>query len=92
MLNKIAVGLVGITSIFIMGMSIWYTRLLTATWCSTTSPACYELLSKLISALALNSHITIGIIGLCLGTLVVIVIAQGKLSFKGGGFEGSISD
>lgn len=41
---------------------------------------CYRLLERQLDALALNSHITIGVLALCLGVLIVIVIAGGRLS------------
>lgn len=44
---------------------------------------CFRLLERQLEALAINSHIAIGVMALCLGVLVVIVIAGGRVSFKG---------
>lgn len=53
--------------------------------------ACVGLLGQQVEALALNSHMYAGVIALCLLALMVIVIAGGKISFKGpGGFGGSV--
>jgi hypothetical protein len=54
---------------------------------------CINLLTIQLRSLATNSHIFAGVIAMCLLVLIVIVIAGGKLSFKGGssGVEGSIS-
>lgn len=43
---------------------------------------CYQLMTRQVAALALNSHLAIGVLGLCLAVLVVIVLAGGRLSFK----------
>lgn len=53
---------------------------------------CMQLLHKQVAILGLNSHVLIGIIALCLGVLVVIVIAGGRLSFKASrdGIEGEL--
>lgn len=71
-------------------------------WCSTALQAekitaketfvgltaCVDLLKIQLSALALNSQIVIGTFALCLGVLVVIVIAGARLAGKGpGGVE-----
>lgn len=42
---------------------------------------CFGLMTRQVEALALNSHLAIGVIGLALLVLVVIVLAGGKLSF-----------
>lgn len=54
---------------------------------------CLSLLSQQVSALAINSHMAIGTLALSLLVLVVIVLAGGRMSFKGNrdGVEGSIS-
>jgi len=44
---------------------------------------CFKFLDNQLDALALNSHIAIGVIAMCLAVLMVIVIAGGKLSFTG---------
>jgi hypothetical protein len=76
------------------------------TWCSTALQAeritakdsfvgltaCVELLKIQLTALALNSQIVIGTFALCLGVLVVIVIAGARLAGKGpGGVEFDVS-
>lgn len=75
-------------------------------WCSTALQAeritakdtfvgltaCVDLLKIQLSALALNSQIVIGTFALCLGVLVVIVIAGARLAGKGpGGVEFDVS-
>lgn len=44
---------------------------------------CFGLMSKQIDALAIDSHIAHGTIALALLVLVVIVLAGGRLSFRG---------
>lgn len=79
------------------------------TWCSRATGAdnavegatrsqdsvdgCLTLLSQQVSALAINSHMTIGVQALGLLVLMVVVVAGGRLSFKANrtGVEGSIS-
>lgn len=76
------------------------------TWCSTALQAeritakdsfvgltaCVDLLKIQLTALALNSQIVIGTFALCLGVLVVIVIAGARLAGKGpGGVEFDVS-
>ena len=53
---------------------------------------CFALLTQQVDALALNSHLVIGTLALCLLVLVVIVLAGGRLSFKASrdGVEGDI--
>lgn len=75
-------------------------------WCSTALQAekitakesfvgltaCVDLLKIQLNALALNSQIVIGTFALCLGVLVVIVIAGARLAGKGpGGVELNVS-
>lgn len=75
-------------------------------WCSTALQAeritakdtfvgltaCVDLLKIQLSALALNSQIVIGTFALCLGVLVVIVIAGARLAGKApGGVEFDVS-
>ncbi len=43
---------------------------------------CFSLLNAQLKALALNSHIALGVIAICLLVLIVIVVAGGHLSFK----------
>lgn len=45
---------------------------------------CYSLMSRQIEALAIDSHIAHGSIAIALLVLVVIVLAGGRLSFRGG--------
>lgn len=44
---------------------------------------CFNLLNEQLKSLSFNSHIYAGVIALCLLVLMVIVVAGGKLSFKG---------
>lgn len=54
--------------------------------------ACVGLLTIQLKSMSTNSHILFGVIALCLLVLVVIVIADGHLSFKGSkdGIEGDM--
>jgi hypothetical protein len=54
--------------------------------------ACIDLMSQQISALSINSYIFAASTALCLLALMVIVIAGGRISFKGGkdGISGEI--
>lgn len=75
-------------------------------WCSTALQAeritaketfvgltaCVDLLKIQLNALALNSQIVIGTFAMCLGVLVVIVIAGARLAGKApGGIEVNVS-
>jgi hypothetical protein len=87
---------VSLTSVGLIGFSIWLIYLLgVSDWCgravgaakSTDRPefavsGCFTLLQQQVSALTINSFISLGTLALCLAVLVVIVIAGGKLSFK----------
>lgn len=100
-ISTFALVCVAATSIFIMGMIVWSTKLLSQQdWCdravgaareaSSQRPeyavsACFALLKQQVSALANNGLIYAGVTGLCLLALMVIVVAGGKLSFKGPG-------
>lgn len=54
--------------------------------------ACVDLLKIQLRSLALNSQIVIGTFALCLGVLIVIVIAGARLAGKGpGGLEVDVS-
>ncbi len=90
---------VGLTSVFLVGMTIWLVLILSANdWCDRAINAsevtgtrpeaavvgCYTLLGKQVDSLALTLTISIATISLCLAVLVVIVLAGGRLSFKGG--------
>lgn len=89
---------VAVTSAFLVGLAIWLIAILSAPdWCvraigaaqqasrpESAIGSCFVLLQQQVAALALNSHIAIGIIALCLGVLMVIVVAGGRLSFKAG--------
>lgn len=97
---------VAITSIFVMGMSIWSQWLVgMVDWCGKVIGSaaytdgrpdfaikgCVELMQSQIGALANNGLIFGGVVALCLLALMVIVVAGGKLSFTGpGGFGGSV--
>lgn len=45
--------------------------------------SCVGLLTIQLRSIATNSHILFGVIALCLAVLMVIVVAGGKLSFRG---------
>lgn len=96
-IRTFALVCVGVTSVFLMSMIIWYTMLLAGRdWCAraigaaqqsdrpeTAISSCYTLLTQQVEALAWNSHIFVAIIALCLLVLMVIVVAGGRLSFTG---------
>ncbi len=90
-----AVLVVAVISGYIMWMGWRLVEILSAPdWCArainaeklsssrvvTSVELCKDLLLKQIGALATNSHIYAGVVALCLLTLIVIVIAGGKLS------------
>lgn len=54
--------------------------------------ACLKSMEAQIGAIAIDSHISQGVVAMCLLTLIVIVIAGGKLNFKADktGVSGSI--
>lgn len=96
-IRTFALVCVAVTSIFVMAMIVWLTRLLSdPSWCDraigaakdSTRPesafsGCFQLLTQQMSALAVNSYIFGGVVALCLATLMVIVVAGGRLSFTG---------
>ena len=43
---------------------------------------CISLLTIQLKSLAVNSHVLFGVVALCLAVLMVIVVADGKLSFS----------
>lgn len=93
----VAVICVAITSVFIMYMSYTLITVLSGPgWCRTALgaekssatdgtikglDACVGLLTIQLKSLANNSYIFGGVIGLCLLTLIVIVIAGARLDF-----------
>lgn len=92
-----ALAAVAVTSIAVIGAAAWLIDLLAAPdWCARAMGAaedanarpefavngCFELLRRQVDALAINSHIVLGTLALCLAVLVVIVLAGGRLSFK----------
>lgn len=102
-IRAFAVLCVAVTSAYVMFIG-WtlITILRSPDWCARAlgaekaSPgqtikgleACIELMGIQLNALAMDSHISQGVIAMCLLTLMVIVIAGGKL--KGSGFGGSL--
>lgn len=91
---------VAATSAFLGYLALDLIRVLSSpSWCSTALQAekitaretfvgltaCVELLKIQLNALALNSQIVIGTFALCLGVLIVIVIAGAKFSGEGPG-------
>lgn len=95
-IRTFALVCVGVTSLFVIGMGIWLTIILSAqNWCARAIGAgqvsqrpeaaisgCFTLLHDQVEALAWNSHIYAAVIALCLFVLMVIVIAGGRVSFK----------
>lgn len=97
-IRAFAVLCVAVTSAFVMYMSFRLLNVLSGPgWCRTAlgaekaSPtdgtikgldACVGLLTIQLKSLANNSYIFGGVIALCLLTLIVIVIAGGRLSVK----------
>lgn len=89
---------VAVTSVAMIGFGWWLIQILASpNWCSRAIGAaegqdvrpeyavagCFQLLRRQVDALALNSHFALGTLALCLSVLVVIVLAGGRLSFKG---------
>lgn len=101
-----AVICVAVTSVYVMVMSYRLIQILSGPeWCGKALQAerissqgfggltaCVDLLKIQLKALATNSFIFGGVVALCLLTLIVIVIAGGRLDLKAsrGGIEGSI--
>lgn len=95
-IRTFALVCVAVTSLFVIGMGIWLTFILSASnWCAraigagqvsqrpeTAISGCFTLLHDQVEALAWNSHIFAAVIGLCLFVLMVIVIAGGRVSFR----------
>lgn len=96
-IRSFALVCVAVTSVFIMGVRIWATFIITRDgWCDraigaanatgVSRPleaigACFTLLNKQLDAIAFNSKIDAGVQALCLLVLIVIVVAGGKLNF-----------
>ncbi len=89
---------VGITSAFIIGTSIWLISILSEQdWCARALGAakyatgrpevaiqsCFNLMEQQVDTLGTALLIEIGVQALSLAVLVVIVLAGGRLSFKG---------
>lgn len=96
-IRAFAVVCVAVTSVFVMVMSFRLLKTLSgADWCRTAigadkadanskidaAQSCVGLLTIQLNSLATNSYIFGGVIALCLLTLIVIVIAGGKLDLK----------
>lgn len=97
-IRSFALICVAITSLFIMAMRIWGTQILRdGQWCDRAIGAvadakmgrsieaigaCFNLLDTQLKAVAWNSHIDSFVIGLCLLSLMVIVVAGGQLNFS----------
>lgn len=103
-IRTFALVCVAVTSGFIMYMIVWLIGLLSEpSWCDRVIDAanrpesafggCFQLLQQQMAALAVNSYIFGGVISLCLASLMVIVVAGGKISFTGSkdGVSGNIS-
>lgn len=87
---------VAVTTVFIIGMAIWLTLILSSPeWCGRAlgaekaSPgqtikgleACIDILKIQLNADATNSHIAFATVSLCLVALMLIVVAGGRISF-----------
>lgn len=95
-IRGVAVICVAVTSAYVMWMGYRLNEVLAGPgWCRTALgaekssatdgtvkglDACVGLLTIQLKSLATNSHILFGVVALCLLTLIVIVIAGGKLS------------
>jgi hypothetical protein len=94
-IRMVAVVCVTVTSLYIMYMGYWLTGILSSPdWCAKALQAeritpgntfvgltaCVDLLKIQLKSLATNSYIVFGVVALCLLTLIVIVIAGGRLS------------
>lgn len=106
-IRTFALVCVAVTSVFVMAMVIWLLSLLSDPgWCDRAIGAakdaalrqnafagCFSLLTQQMSALAINSYVFGAVIALCLLALMIIVVAGGRLSFKGtkDGVEANIS-
>jgi hypothetical protein len=97
-IRAFALACVAITSAYIMWMGYrlnetlsgpgWCARAIGADKASADSKidvaaSCVGLLTIQLKSLSTNSHILFGVIALCLLVLMVIVVAGGRLSFKG---------
>ena len=94
-IRLVAVICTAITSVYIMWMGYRINEVLAGpTWCARAIGAdkadknsqvdaagsCIGLLTIQLRSLATNSHILFGVVALCLLTLIVIVIAGGRLA------------
>jgi hypothetical protein len=103
-----ALVFVGVTAVYVMVMAYRLSEMLSGpNWCARAlgaekaSPgmtikgleACIDLLKIQLKAGATNSHILFGTIALCLGVLIVVVIAGARMAFKATkeGLEGNVS-
>ena len=101
-IRAFALVCVAATSAFLAYLALLLIKVLSSpTWCSTAMQAeritqkdsfvgltaCVDLLKIQLQSLALNSQIVIGTFAMCLGVLIVIVIAGAKLAGRlpGGG-------
>lgn len=106
-LQVFALVCVAVASAYLIYLSNWLVHTLAERdWCYTAigaeraAPgsnldaltACVGLLTLQVKALALDSHIAIGTMALCLAVLVVVVIANARIEGKAGptGVEGKI--
>lgn len=107
-LHAFGLACVAVTSAFLIWLSMHLIEILAARdWClraigadrASTSAgnidaltACVGLLTLQVRALAIDSHIAIGTLALCLAVLVVVVIANARVQLKAGpdGVDGTI--
>ncbi|PKB19670.1 hypothetical protein B0I00_1910 [Novosphingobium kunmingense] len=107
-LHVFALVCVAVTSAFLIWLSLHLIEILAARdWCLTaigadkaspstgdidTLTACVGLLTLQVRALAIDSHIAIGTLALCLAVLVVVVLANARIQLRAGpsGVDGTI--
>lgn len=106
-IRTFALACVAVSSAYVIGMGIWLTWLIGMTdWCGKVVGSakyaegrpdfaikgCVDVMRDQIAGLSRSLLIYAGVIALCLLVLMVIVVAGGKLSFKGNrdGIEGTI--
>lgn len=107
-IRTFALVCVAASSAYVIGMGVWLTWLIGMTdWCAKVVGSakyaegrpdyaikgCVEVMRDQIAGLSNSLLIYAGVIGLCLLVLMVIVVAGGRVSFKGNrdGVEGTIA-
>lgn len=106
-IRAVAVACVAIISVYVMYVGYWLIQILSSPeWCGKALQAerissqnfggltaCVDLLKIQLKSLATNSYMLFAVIALCLLTLMVIVIAGGRLQFSASktGISGNMS-